>query len=132
MFAGSLIRYLFTNNASHMPICGNAFRVQAQHVSKSWLLFFAESFAYIDNSNQALLTSPRLPWKQFHKLIGICLRFAYLMPRKASSSNLKVFLLSKDNNRTLLWELFGFHGENWTSKAEVSWSGKEGTQVMLY
>ena len=86
------------------------------------------SFAYIDNSHKVLLESSMLPWKPFHRSVGLCLRFHYLMLTK-SKSNLKVFFReTKRDVLVLAWQMFGYHGKEW-SVAQVDWRGAEGIQV---
>ena len=86
------------------------------------------SFAYIESSHKARLESSLLPWKPFHKSMGLCLRFQYLMPTK-SKSNLKVFLReTKRDMLVLAWQMVGYHGKEW-SVAQVALLGAEGIQV---
>ena len=86
------------------------------------------SFAFVDGPYKAQLDSPLLPWQPFHKSVGLCLRFNYLMPAK-SKPTLKVYLRdTSEENLVLIWNLTGNHGEKW-SAAQVAWPGAGGTQV---
>ena len=86
------------------------------------------NFAYIDNSYKARSESPLLPWKPFHRSVGLCLRFNYLMPTK-SKSRLKVFLRdTKREMSVLVWQMIGYYGKEW-SVAQVAWQGAVGIQV---
>ena len=87
-------------------------------------------FAFINGSYKAQMKSRMLPWKLFHRTVGLCLRFRYLM-LAASKSTLKVFL--REQNRTkeksvLVWQLNGDHGTKW-SAAQVTLSGAVAVQV---
>ena len=91
-------------------------------------IFLSGFFAYIDGSYKAQLESPLLPWEPFHQSVGLCLRFNYLMPVQTKST-LKVFFRDpKQEKPVLIWQLVGYHGEEW-SAAQVVWSGAKGVQV---
>ena len=91
-------------------------------------LLFPGYFAYIDSAYKAQLKSPLLPWKPFHRTVGLCLRFKYLM-KTHSKSSLRIFLKeAKQEKPVLAWQLSGYHGEDW-SLAQVVWSGADTTQV---
>lgn len=86
------------------------------------------SFAFVDGPYKAQLDSPLLPWQQFHRSVGLCLRFNYLMPAKSRAA-LKVYLRDTNKkNLMLIWDLTGNHGKKW-SAAQVSWPGVSGIQV---
>jgi len=88
------------------------------------------SFAYIDNAYKVRLGSSLLPWKPFHKSVGLCLRFHYLMPTK-SKSNLKVFFRETTRDKLILvWQMVGYHGKR-GSVAQVAWRGAEGIQILF-
>ena len=92
------------------------------------MYFLSGSFAYIDKSYKARLECSLLPWEPFHKSVGVCLRFNYLMATK-SKSNLKVFLKdAKQEMSVLVWQMVGYHGKEW-SAAQVAWPGAVGIQV---
>ena len=85
------------------------------------------SFAFIDGPYKAQLDSPLLPWQPFHRSVGLCLRFKYLMPAK-SKPTLEVYLRETNKEDLLIWNLTGNHGKRW-SAAQVAWHGAKGTQV---
>ena len=103
--------------------------IYQENVLIAWkYLFFPGYFAYIDGVYKAQLKSPLLPWKPFHRTVGLCLRFKYLM-KTHSKSSLRIFLKeAKQEKPVLAWQLSGYHGEDW-SLAQVVWSGADTTQV---
>lgn len=110
---------------------------QPDDMPKKWKLTDAKpfvnypgSFAFVDGPYKAQLDSPLLPWQPFHKSVGLCLRFNYLMPAK-SKPTLKVYLRdTSEENLVLIWNLTGNHGEKW-SAAQVAWPGAGGTQIIF-
>ena len=103
--------------------------VYQEHVLIAWkYLLFPGYFAYIDGAYKAQLKSPLLSWKPFHRTVGLCLRFKYLM-KTHSKSSLRIFLKeAKQEKPVLAWQLSGYHGEDW-SLAQVVWLGADTTQV---
>ena len=103
--------------------------IYQENVLIGWkYLLFPGYFAYIDDAYKAQLKSPLLPWKPFHRTVGLCLRFKYLM-KTHSKSSLRIFLKeAKQEKPVLAWQLSGYHGEDW-SLAQVVWSGADTTQV---
>ncbi|KAM7440722.1 hypothetical protein ABFA07_010120 [Porites harrisoni] len=94
------------------------------------LMNYTGYFAYIDGVYKAQLKSPLLPWKPFHRTVGLCLRFKYLM-KTHSKSYLRIFLKeAKQEKPVLAWQLSGYHGEDW-SLAQVVWSGADTTQIIF-
>ena len=95
-------------------------------LNKTTLL--AGYFAFIDGSYKAQMKSPMLPWKPFHRIVGLCLSFRYLMLAN-SKSTLKVFLKEQNQEKqVLVWQLSGYHGTKW-SAAQVTLSGAVAVQV---
>ena len=103
--------------------------IYQENVLIAWkYLLFPGYFAHIDGAYKAQLKSPLLPWKPFHRTVGLCLRFKYLM-KTHSKSSLRIFLKeAKQEKPVLAWQLSGYHGEDW-SLAQVVWSGADTTQV---
>ena len=103
--------------------------IYQENVLIAWkYLLFPGYFAYIDGAYKAQLKSPLLSWKPFHRTVGLCLRFKYLM-KTHSKSSLRIFLKeAKQEKPVLAWQLSGYHGEDW-SLAQVVWSGADTTQV---
>ena len=61
-------------------------------------------------------------------MVGVCLRFKYLMPTK-SNSYLKVLLWETIEKReVLVWQLLGYHGQGW-SVAQVVLPSSVAVQV---
>ena len=61
-------------------------------------------------------------------MVGVCLRFKYLMPTK-SNSYLKVMLWETIEKReVLVWQLLGYHGQGW-SVAQVVLPSSVAVQV---
>ena len=78
------------------------------------ILHLPGSFAYIGRSSRGQLKSPLLSGKPANEMVGLCLRFRYLMPTK-SKSYLKVLLWEATEERELLvWQLLGYHGPGWS------------------
>ena len=95
-------------------------------LNKATLL--AGYFAFIDGSYKAQMKSPMLPWKPFHQIVGLCLRFRYLMPTY-SKSTLKVFLKEQNHGKPILvWQLSDYYSTRW-SAAQVTLSGAVPVQV---
>ena len=91
-------------------------------------IFILDDFAYINGPYKAQLQSPPLPWEPFHRVVGLCLRFAYRIPFK-SKSTIKVLLREPGKEELILtWQLRGYHGKEW-SAAEVSLPGAAAVQV---
>ena len=100
---------------------------QLLFISSKCLLLSAH-FAYVDGAYEAQFKSPLLPWKPFHRSVGLCLRFNYLLLTH-SKSTLKVLLKeAKQEKPVLAWQLSGYHGEEW-SAAQVAWSSAVAIQV---
>ena len=75
------------------------------------------------------MKSRMLLWKPFHRIVGLCLRFRYLMPAASKSTQLKVFLREQNKEKSVLvWQLNGDHGTKW-SAAQVTLSGAVAVQV---
>ena len=78
------------------------------------ILHLPGSFAYIGRFSRGQLKSPLLSGKPANEMVGLCLRFRYLMPTK-SKSYLKVLLWEATEERELLvWQLLGYHGPGWS------------------
>ena len=91
-------------------------------------VFILDNFVYINGSYKAQLQSPVLLWEPFHQVVGLCLRFTYLIPVK-SKSTIKVLLREPRKEEPILaWQLSGYHGIKW-SVAEVSLPGATAVQV---
>ena len=103
--------------------------IYQENVLIAWkYLLFPGYFAYIDGAYKAQLKSSLLPWKSFHRTVGLCLRFKYVM-KTHSKSSLRIFLKeAKQEKPVLAWQLSGYHGEDW-SLGQVVWSGADATQV---
>ena len=76
-------------------------------------IFILDNFVYINGSYKAQLQSPVLLWEPFHQVVGLCLRFTYLIPVK-SKSTIKVLLREPRKEEPILaWQLSGYHGTKW-------------------
>lgn len=69
-----------------------------------------------------------LPLETFHRRVGLCLRFSYLMLSRSTSSLKVIFKEPKQEKPVLVWQLGGYHGTKWLA-AQVTLSGAKEAQV---
>ena len=85
-------------------------------------------FAYLDEPRDVRLETHVLQWIPAYEKLGFCLQFQLLLPGKSGSSNLTVLLKFYESQEIVLWQLSGYHGDQW-SFSQVSWTPRRSAKV---
>ena len=88
-------------------------------------------FAYLDEPRDVRLETRVLQWIPAYEELGFCLQFQLFLPGKSSSSNLTVLLKIDESQEIVLWQLSGYHGDQW-SLSQVSWTPRRSAKVEKY
>ena len=97
------------------------------------IFFFLQSgkFAYLDEPRDVRLETHVLQWIPAYEELGFCLQFQLFLPGKSSSSNLTVLLKFDESQEIVLWQLSGYHGDQW-SFSQVAWTPRRSAKVEKY
>ena len=85
-------------------------------------------FAYLDEPCDVRLETHALQWKPAYEELGFCLQFQLFLPDKSGSSKLTVLLKFDESQEIVLWQLSGYHGDEW-SFSQVSWTPRRSAKV---